>query len=92
MKFSPESGSVSKKIDGMRYSMSHLLSTTVIARILLLAGILLAITLLASRSFIPVFAQETIEYEENGTDPVAVFTAIDPEGEDVTWALMGRSR
>ena len=64
-------------------------STTAIARTLLLAGILLAVTVLAARSFFPAFAQETIEYEENGTDPVAVFTAIDPEGEDVTWELTG---
>ena len=32
---------------------------------------------------------ETIQYPENGTDAVATFTAIDPEGESVTWAVAG---
>ena len=35
-------------------------------------------------------AQEsTIIYPENGTDPVATFTAVDPEGADVVWTLGG---
>ena len=29
----------------------------------------------------------TIEYPENGTGPVATFTAIDPEGESIVWSL-----
>ena len=34
-------------------------------------------------------AQEsvTIMYPENGTEPVATFTAVDPEGESITWSL-----
>ena len=28
-----------------------------------------------------------IEYPENGTGAVATFTAIDPEGESITWTL-----
>ena len=35
-------------------------------------------------------AQTTaIEYPENSTGPVAIFTAIDPEGESITWTLDG---
>ena len=73
--------------------MSHLSSTPVIARIFLLAGVLLAILALLSPSSFPAYAQEamdeTIDYPENGTDSVAVFTAMDPEGEDITWSLTG---
>ena len=65
-------------------------STTAIARIVLLAGILLALAFLASRSFFPAFAQEApIEYAENSTDPVAVYTGTDPEGEVVNWDIEG---
>ena len=32
---------------------------------------------------------ETIDYPENGTDAVATFTAIDPEGESIVWSLAG---
>ena len=37
----------------------------------------------------PLHAQDAgpIEYAENGTDPVATFTATDPEGETITWSL-----
>ena len=31
----------------------------------------------------------TIEYAENGTDPVATYTGIDPEGRTVYWSLLG---
>ena len=88
--FSQEPRSDSHKIGEMRYRMSHLPSTTAIARTLLLAGILLAVTVLAARSFFPVFADhsETIEdYPENSMDPVIAFTATDPEGTQVTWSL-----
>ena len=67
-------------------------STTAIARTLLLAGILLAVTVLAARTFLPAFAQEnqmdeTISYDENDTEPVATYAASDPEGEGVTWKV-----
>ena len=32
---------------------------------------------------------DTIEYPENGTDAVATFTAVDPEGEAIVWSLAG---
>ena len=31
----------------------------------------------------------TIEYPENGTDPVATFSSEDPDGDDITWAVSG---
>ena len=39
----------------------------------------------------PLQAQEsaTIMYPENGTEPVATFTAVDPEGKDIVWSLDG---
>ena len=64
-------------------------STTAIARTLLLAGILVAVTVLAARTFLPAFAQDEVYYEENSTDTVAVYTASDPEEEDITWSLTG---
>ena len=87
--FSLEARSDSQKIGETRYRMSHLPSTTAIARIVLLAGILLAVTLLASRSFIPAFAQETdeVDFYENSEDSVAVYTATDPEEENIVWSL-----
>ena len=38
-----------------------------------------------------VWAQDagTIEYAENGMDPVATYTAVDPEGESIVWSLAG---
>ena len=72
--------------------MSNLPAITAIARTLLLAGILLAVTVLAARTFLPAFAQEnqmdeTISFDENDTEPVATYTASDPEGEGVTWKV-----
>ena len=58
-------------------------------RIVLIAGILLAASLLAMVLQRSAFAQEggPIEYAEIGTDPVATFTATDPEGKDIDWDL-----
>ena len=51
------------------------------SRIVLIAGILLAASLLALVLQRTAFAQEgPIEYAENGKGPVASFTAEDPEG------------
>ena len=39
----------------------------------------------------PLHAQEAmteLEYAENGTDPVATFTGIDPEGRMIYWSLL----
>ena len=39
----------------------------------------------------PAWAQDadTIEYAENGTGPVATYSAVDPEGVVITWSLSG---
>ena len=35
-------------------------------------------------------AQEAaMEYAENGMDPVATYTAVDPEGESIVWSVAG---
>ena len=95
---SQEPRSDSQKIGETRYRMSHLPSTTAIARTLLLAGILLAVTVLAARSFFPAFAQvmppntaDTLvirNFPENSTDAVATYSAMDPEGEMVDWEIV----
>ena len=36
-----------------------------------------------------VFAQENIDYPENGTEPVASFSATDVDGDPITWSLSG---
>ena len=73
--------------------MSHLSSTPLIARAILLAGVLLAILALLSPSHFPAYAQgidmDAIEYPENGTHTVAAYTAMDADGENITWSLTG---
>ena len=50
------------------------------------AAALLALVVAASG----VFAQDTsIEYEENGTEPVARFAATDADGDAIVWDLTG---
>ena len=59
-------------------------------RVLLVAGVLLAGSILAMTMLRSTFAQDSgvIEYAENGTDPVAVFTAVDPENKGAAvWSL-----
>ena len=57
-------------------------------QIVLIAGILLAATLLALTLHRSASAQSgTIEFPENGKGVVAVFTAADPEGKSVTWSI-----
>ena len=64
-------------------------SNAAIGRVALLAGVLLAILLLAVYLQNSVFAQDSgsIEYAENGTEPVATFTGTDPEDRMVYWSL-----
>ena len=52
---------------------------------------LLAASLLFLQPGSPLQAQDggTIEYAENGTDPVATYTAVDPEGAAIKWSLSG---
>ena len=60
-------------------------------RVLLVAGVLLASSILAMTMLNSTFAQDSgvIEYPENGTDPVATYTAVDPEGAAIRWNLSG---
>ena len=61
-------------------------------RVLLVAGVLLAGSILAMTMLRSTFAQEggAIEYPENGTDPVATYTATDPElAGAIEWSLAG---
>ena len=53
----------------------------------------LAVGLLLSSSG-PLLAQDSaaIEYEENRTDPVATYTAVDQEGQAVYWSLLEAPR
>ena len=63
----------------------------------MLAGALVAVLLLASPQRHVAHAQtndnnlpdETIDYAEGGTSPVAGYTAVDPEGESIVWTVTG---
>ena len=77
-----------------RCRVSNSRSNTKITRIILLAGALLALLLLATPMRHAAHAQanldpETIDYAEGGTSPVAAYTAVDPEGESITWTKSG---
>ena len=65
------------------------LSNVVTARVVLLATLLLGGLVAAVSLYHSVYAQETIEYPENGEGPVAAYTAVDPEGDGVIWTLSG---
>ena len=55
----------------------------------LFAGVMLVFLVLLAQRYHTVFAQDgTIEYAENGTDPVSTYTATDPEGRPVYWSLL----
>ena len=60
-------------------------------RVLLVAGVLLAGLILAMTMLRSTFAQDSgvIEYAEKRTDPVATYTAVDPEGVAIAWGLSG---
>ena len=58
------------------------------ARVVLLAGLLLAVLLLPSPFRHSAYAQETIEYPEGSEAPVAAYVAVDPDdGDEITWTL-----
>ena len=69
--------------------MSYRPLTAVLPRIILFAGVLLAVSMLAIPLYNSAFAQDdgTIEYAENGEGPVATYTATDPEGKTVMWSV-----
>ena len=77
-----------------RCRVSNSLINTTTIRTILLAGALVAVLLLASieRDLAHAQAQtesERIEYAENGTAPVAAYTAVDPEGTGIVWTKSG---
>ena len=80
-----------------RCRVSNSRSNTKITKIILLAGALVAVLLLASIERDLAHAQtndnnlpaETIDYAEGGTAPVAGYTAVDPEGESIVWTVTG---
>ena len=75
-----------------RCRVSNSRSNTKITRIILFAGALVAFLLLASPQSDQAHAQtvtDMIDYAEGDTAPVEAFTAVDPEGESITWTLSG---
>ena len=58
---------------------------SVLTRFGIIAAILATLVLIAPAAS----ADETVQYAENGTDPVATFSATDPEGDPITWKLEG---
>ena len=71
--------------------MSNRLSNAAILPVVVTASILLATLLLLALVANQVFAQEEqdIDYAENGTGPVATYTASDPEGLGIGWDVTG---
>ena len=72
--------------------MSNSSSYAVMAKAVLLVGVMLAVLLLSSRLHDSAHARtapERIDYEEGRTDAVAAFTAVDPEGHGIQWTLAG---
>ena len=59
---------------------------TVLARLGLVAAILATLLLLAPAAS----AATSVSYAENGTDPVATFSATDQDGDAIVWSLGGR--
>ena len=64
--------------------MRNRISNRLIARFVAIAA-LLALVMAAPA----VFAQENIDYPENGTDQVASFSATDVDGDPIVWSLSG---
>ena len=81
------------KMGEVRHCMLNLSSNAAIVRVVLLAGILLALLLLPALLHNPIYAQDAngpIMYPEKGTAAVATYTAVDPEGTAITsWTLAG---
>ena len=80
------------EIGEVRSCMSYRPLTAALPRVILFAGILLAISMLAIPLYNSAFAQDggPIEYAENGMEPVATYTATDPEGTAISsWTVTG---
>ena len=73
--------------------MNNITSFSVIAKVGLLIGVMLALFLLSSSLYDSAHARttttETINYPEGLTSPVTAYTALDPEGDTIAWSLSG---
>ena len=71
---------------------SHSLSTNrrfAFPILALLAALAVGLLFLLPGGLLQAQESATIMYPENGTEPVATFTAVDPEGKDIVWSLGG---
>ena len=53
----------------------------------LFAALAVGLMFLLSGGLLQAQDGDAIMYPENGTGPVATFTAVDPEGESIVWSL-----
>ena len=60
---------------------------TVMTRLLIVAAVLATLVLFAPAASAQ--SDEPIEFPENSTDPVRVFTSTDPEGAGIDWDVTG---
>ena len=59
----------------------------VLVTLMLLAALAVGSLFLFPGEFAQAQATGPIEYAENGTDPVATYTGLDPEGRPIYWSL-----
>ena len=71
----------------VRFCMVNRMFNPLIARFAAVAA-LLALVLAAPAAF----AQQNINYPENGTEPVASFSATDQDGDAISWSLDGADK
>ncbi len=72
--------------------MSNSSSYAVMAKAVLLVGVMVAVLLLSSRLYDPAHANVnggTIVVPENSDATVVAYTAVDPEGDTVVWTVVG---
>ena len=82
-------GGPDRKSSGL-HSPSLLLKKRLAFPILaLLAALAVGLLFLLPGGLLQAQESATIMYPENGTEPVATFTAVDPEGKDIVWSLGG---
>ena len=70
-------------------SSLHVGKGRVLSGVALFGALCLSLLFLLNGGFAQAQESDTIEYPENGTDPVATYTAVDPEGVEVKWSLSG---
>ena len=89
-------GGPNRRFPGLHSPLGGTASTSLLAnRRLAFPVLALLAALIAGMMFLlpggPLLAQDssTIDYPENGTGPVATYTAVDPEGADIVWSVAG---